>query len=165
MLLLNKARCKTERVNVSAKVDYGIRALVALAASDGGAPVKAEALATSQAIPVNFLENILGDLRRAGIVATQRGAEGGYRLAKPASQITLADVIRPLDGPLAAVRGNRPETLDYTGPTESMREVWVAVRASLRTVLEAVTLEDVARGALPRTVMKLTESEDAWHPR
>lgn len=152
-------------MNVSAKVDYGIRALVALAASDGGAPVKAEALATSQSIPVNFLENILGDLRRAGIVATQRGAEGGYRLAKPASQITLADVIRPLDGPLAAVRGSRPETLDYTGPTESMREVWVAVRASLRTVLEAVTLEDVARGALPRKVMKLTESEDAWHPR
>jgi len=151
-------------VNVSAKVDYGIRALVALAA-EGGGPVKAEALATAQDIPVNFLENILGDLRRAGIVATQRGQEGGYRLARPAAEITLADVIRPLDGPLAAVRGVRPEALSYGPPTEHLKDVWVAVRASLRAVLEAVTVADVAQGRLPRRVARLVESEDAWPPR
>jgi Rrf2 family protein len=151
-------------VNVSAKVDYGIRALVALAA-EGGGPVKAEALATAQDIPVNFLENILGDLRRAGIVATQRGQEGGYRLARPAAEITLADVIRPLDGPLAAVRGVRPEALSYGSPTEHLKDVWVAVRASLRAVLEVVTVADVAQGRLPRRVARLVEPEDAWAPR
>jgi Rrf2 family protein len=126
--------------------------------------VKAEALAASQDIPVNFLENILGDLRRAGVVATLRGAEGGYRLARPASEITLADVIRPLDGPLAAVRGVRPEAVEYAAPTEHLQDVWVAVRASLRSVLEAVTVQDVATGRLPRKVARLTESEDAWAP-
>jgi Rrf2 family protein len=150
-------------VNVSAKVDYAIRALVTIAAAGGG-PVKAEALAASQDIPVNFLENILGDLRRAGVVATLRGAEGGYRLARPASEITLADVIRPLDGPLAAVRGVRPEAVEYAAPTEHLQDVWVAVRASLRSVLEAVTVQDVATGRLPRKVARLTESEDAWAP-
>jgi Rrf2 family protein len=150
-------------VNVSAKVDYAIRALVTIAAAGGG-PVKAEALAASQDIPVNFLENILGDLRRAGVVATLRGAEGGYRLARPASEITLADVIRPLDGPLAAVRGVRPEAVEYASPTEHLQDVWVAVRASLRSVLEAVTVQDVATGRLPRKVARLTESEDAWAP-
>jgi Rrf2 family protein len=150
-------------VNVSAKVDYAIRALVALAA-EGGGPVKAEALATAQDIPVNFLENILGDLRRAGVVATQRGQDGGYRLARPAADISLADVIRPLDGPLAAVRGVRPEALVYEAPTQPLQDVWVAVRASLRSVLESVTLHDVATGRLPRRVQKLTESEDAWAP-
>ncbi len=151
-------------MNVSAKVDYAIRALVTLAASDGG-PIKAEALAAAQEIPLNFLENILGDLRRAGIVATQRGQVGGYRLARPAKQITLADVIRPLDGPLAAVRGVRPEALQYTEPAEHVQNVWVAVRASLRAVLEEVTLEDVVSGKLPRKVAKLTEDPDAWEPR
>jgi Rrf2 family protein len=150
-------------VNVSAKVDYAIRALVTLAASGGG-PVKAETLANAQEIPVNFLENILGDLRRAGVVATLRGAEGGYRLARPAQEITLADIIRPLDGPLAAVRGVRPEALEYSSPTEHLQDVWVAVRASLRSVLESVTLQDVASGRLPRRVVKLTEAEDAWQP-
>jgi Rrf2 family protein len=148
-------------VNISAKVDYAMRALAALAAVGGG-PVKADTLATSQGIPVNFLENILGDLRRAGIVATQRGAEGGYRLARKASDITLADIIRPLDGPLAAVRGVRPESAEYTGPAEHLQEVWVAVRASLRSVLESVTLEHVVSGKLPRKVGRLIEDEDAW---
>lgn len=148
-------------MNVSAKVDYAIRALVTLAASGDG-PVKAEALATAQDIPLNFLENILGDLRRAGIVATQRGQEGGYRLARDPAEITLADVIRPLDGPLAAVRGVRPEALEYGGSARHVQEVWVAVRASLRSVLEEVTLADVAAGRLPRRVKKLTEDEDAW---
>jgi len=148
-------------VNVSAKVDYAIRALVTLAASDDG-PVKADALATAQDIPVNFLENILGELRRAGIVSAQRGQVGGYRLARPADQITLADVIRPLDGPLAAVRGVRPELLEYSEPTEQLRDVWVAVRASLRSVLESVTLQDVVAGKLPRRVAKLLDDPDAW---
>lgn len=148
-------------MNVSAKVDYAIRALVTLAASPEG-PVKADALATAQDIPVNFLENILGELRRAGIVATQRGQVGGYRLARPADQITLADVIRPLDGPLAAVRGVRPDALEYTEPVEQLRDVWVAVRASLRSVLEAVTLQDVVSGRLPKQVAKLLDDPDAW---
>ena len=148
-------------MNVSAKVDYGIRALVALAAVGGG-PVKAEALATGQDIPLNFLENILGDLRRAGVVATQRGQDGGYRLARAASEITLADVIRPLDGPLAAVRGVRPDALTYGEPAQHVPAVWVAVRASLRSVLESVTLADVAGGRLPRRVAKLLDDPDAW---
>jgi Rrf2 family protein len=152
-------------VNVSAKVDYAIRALVTLAASQEGVPVKAEQLADAQSIPLNFLLNILGDLRRAGIVATQRGQVGGYRLARPAKAITLADIIRPLDGPLAAVRGVRPEALEYGPPTEHLRDVWIAVRANLRSVLEAVTLADVAEGRLPRRVQKLVESDDAWQPR
>ena len=150
-------------MNVSAKVDYAIRALVTLAASGDG-PVKAEALAKAQDIPVNFLENILGDLRRAGVVATQRGQVGGYRLARPASEISLADVIRPLDGPLAAVRGVRPEALAYAEPTEHLQDVWVAVRAALRSVLESVTIADVASGRLPRKVARLIESDDAWAP-
>jgi Rrf2 family protein len=152
-------------VNVSAKVDYAIRALVTLAASQEGGPVKAEQLADAQSIPLNFLLNILGDLRRAGIVATQRGQVGGYRLARPAKAITLADIIRPLDGPLAAVRGVRPEALEYEPPTEHLRDVWIAVRANLRSVLESVTLADVADGRLPRRVQKLVESDDAWQPR
>jgi len=151
-------------VHVSAKVDYALRALVMLAAAGGG-PLKAEALATGQDIPLNFLENILGDLRRAGLVATQRGAEGGYRLARPASAITLADVVRPLDGPLAAVRGSRPEEVEYAGSSEHLRQVWVAVRASLRAVMENVTLDDVATGRLPRKVVELTEEDDAWRSR
>jgi Rrf2 family protein len=150
-------------VNVSAKVDYAIRALVTLAA-EGGGPIKAEALANAQDIPVNFLENILGDLRRAGIVATQRGQEGGYRLARSAKEISLADIIRPLDGPLAAVRGVRPESLEYVTPTEYLQQVWIAVRANLRSVLESVTLADVAGGKLPRRIQKLVENDDAWLP-
>jgi Rrf2 family protein len=157
-------RCKTDGVNISAKVDYAIRALVTLAAADGG-PVKAEALAAAEDIPVNFLENILGDLRRAGIVATQRGQVGGYRLARPASAITLADVIRPLDGPLAAVRGVRPEAVEYSEASAHLQEVWIAVRAAMRSVLERVTLDDVVTGKLPRPVRKLTEPEDAWSSR
>lgn len=151
-------------MNISAKVDYAIRALVTLAASEEPT-MKAEALARAQDIPLNFLENILGDLRRAGIVATQRGQVGGYRLARDAGDITLAEIIRPLDGPLAAVRGVRPEGLAYEGGTEHLQLVWIAVRSAMRSVLESVTLKDVATGRLPRKVMKLTEDDDAWTPR
>lgn len=150
-------------MHISAKVEYAMRALLTLAAADGG-PLKAEALAGSQGLPVKFLENILNELRRAGLVASQRGAEGGYRLARPASAITLAQVIRPLDGPLAEVRGLRPEATAYEGPAAHLQDVWVAVRASLRSVLEAVTLEQVASGQLPAEITRYTGDPDAWVP-
>src|SRR5215213_246222 len=149
-------------MRVSAKTDYALRAAVELAAADSDAPVKGERLATSQSIPLRFLENILLTLRHAGIVESRRGADGGYRLARPADEITLADVIRAIDGPLAGVSGARPETLDFKGTSEPLREVWVAVRASLRAVLEQVTLADVAAGELPDNVRALTAEPDAW---
>src|SRR5919107_986732 len=136
-------------MRVSAKTDYALRAAVELAAAAGNGPVKGERLATSQSIPLRFLENILLQLRHAGIVESRRGADGGYRLARPASDISLADVIRAIDGPLAGVSGRRPETLDFKGNSEPLREVWVAVRASLRSVLENVSLADVANNELP----------------
>ena len=149
-------------VRISAKTDYALRAVVELASANGDAPVKGERLATSQAIPLRFLENILLQLRHAGLVESRRGAEGGYRLARPADTIALADVIRAIDGPLAGVSGARPETLDFQGTSEPLREVWVAVRAALRSVLERVTVADVASGQLPDHVKELLESEDAW---
>lgn len=149
-------------MRVSAKTDYALRAVVELASTNGEAPVKGERLATSQAIPLRFLENILLQLRHAGLVESRRGAEGGYRLARPADTIALADVIRAIDGPLAGVSGARPETLDFHGSSEPLRDVWVAVRAALRSVLERVTVADVASGQLPDHVKALLESEDAW---
>ena len=151
-------------MNISAKADYAICAAVALAADDGDAPVKGEALARSQDIPTKFLENIMGDLRKAGIVSSQRGAVGGYWLARPADEVTLADVIRAVDGPLANVRGTRPEQTAYQGVTESLVDVWIAVRASLRSVLEAVTLADVVAGRLPVRVARMARDPDAWQP-
>ena len=150
-------------MRVSAKTDYALRAAVELAAAHGdGTPVKGERLATSQSIPLRFLENILLQLRHAGIVESRRGADGGYKLARAPGEITLADVIRAIDGPLAGVSGQRPETLDFKGTSEPLREVWVAVRASLRGVLEEVTLAHVAGGELPPNVRALTEAPDAW---
>ena len=113
-------------------------------------PVKGEHLATAQGMPLKFLENILGALRTAGIVASKRGADGGYLLAKPAADVTVADVIRAVDGPLGAVRGEPPEDLDYPGPANRLVDVWIAARAALRTVLENVTLADLAAGKLSR---------------
>jgi Rrf2 family protein len=150
-------------VRVSAKADYAIRAAVELAAAGEG-PVKGDAIAQAQQIPANFLENILADLRNAGLVASRRGAEGGYWLARPADQITLADVIRAVDGPLANVRGVRSEQLEYSGSARRLLDVWVAVRASLRSVLEGVTLADVVSGKLPTRVEKLAADPDAWQP-
>ena len=150
-------------MRVSAKTDYALRAAVELAAAHGdGMPVKGERLATSQAIPLRFLENILLQLRHAGIVESRRGADGGYKLARAPEEITLADVIRAIDGPLAGVSGQRPETLDFKGNSEPLREVWVAVRASLRSVLENVSLADVANNELPGNVSELTQAPDAW---
>jgi Rrf2 family protein len=150
-------------VRVSAKADYAIRAAVELAAAGDG-PVKGDRIAQAQEIPPNFLENILGDLRNAGLVASRRGADGGYWLARPAEEVSLADVIRAVDGPLANVRGVRSEQVAYKGSAEGLRDVWVAVRASLRGVLEHVTLADVARGELPESVRALAADPDAWAP-
>ena len=148
-------------MKVTAKADYAVRAVLELAAADGEL-VKADRIAAAQGIPRHFLDNILTDLRRAGIVATPRGAEGGSRLARPAKLITLADVMRAIEGPLAAVRDMRPETLSYDGPAERLPEVWIAVRASLRGVLEKVTVADVASGNLPRHIVKLADDPEAW---
>ncbi len=151
-------------MRTTAKADYAVRAAIELAASGDG-PVKAETLADAQAIPLNFLENILTDLRRAGIVDSRRGAAGGYLLAKPADQISLADVIRAVEGPLANVRGMSADALEYHGSAERLRDVWVALRASIRSVLETVTLADVAHGELPTHVIELTQAPDAWTRR
>ena len=151
-------------MHISAKADYAMRALLALAADEGDKPVKAEEIARRQGIPLKFLENILVELRKDGLVASQRGAEGGYRLAKSPEKTTVAAVIRAVDGPLAEVRGIRPEDSSYEGAAEHLQEVWVAVRASLRGVLESVTLADIVNGHLPRKVEKLTSDPDAWLP-
>jgi Rrf2 family protein len=148
-------------MRVSAKADYAIRAAVELAAAGEG-PMKGDAIAQAQEIPPNFLENILVDLRNAGLVQSRRGADGGYWLARPANEVSLADVIRAVDGPLANVRGVRSESLEYHGSAERLLDVWVAVRASLRNVLERVTLADVARGELPDDVARLASDPDAW---
>ncbi len=155
-------RGQNPKVHIPAKVDYGLRALLSLAVA--GVPQTAETLAADQGLPPRFLGAILADLRRSGLVSSQRGAEGGYRLARDASDITLADVIRALDGPLAEVRGFRPEAAHYEGSAKHLQEIWVAVRASLRSVLENVTLADVATGRLPKQVTKLTSDPDSWSP-
>jgi Rrf2 family protein len=134
-------------------------------AAAGDAPVRAEAIARAQAIPPKFLENLLVDLRRTKLVVSQRGQAGGYRLARPASAITLADVIRSIDGPLAGVRDAAPEDVSYAGPATSLREVWVALRASMRSVLETTTVADVAGGKLPARVRRLLKDPEAWSRR
>jgi Rrf2 family protein len=150
-------------VHLSAKADYAVRAAVHLAGS-ADRPVKGDTIARAQGIPFPFLGAILRDLREAGIVRSQRGADGGYWLAGPATEITVADVIRAVDGPLAWVRGVRPEDLEYAGAARALQEVWIAVRANLREVLEAVTLADVARNALPEHITRLAADPSAWEP-
>jgi Rrf2 family protein len=152
-------------MRISAKVDYAVRAAVELAAASGERPVKAESIATSQGIPLNFLENILGELRHAGIVRSHRGADGGFRLAKPADRVTVADIIRAVEGPLASVRGGPPEDASYTGAAETLPRVWIAVRANLRKVVEHVTVADVAAGKIPAAVDRLAEDPEAWVTR
>ncbi|HEX7168983.1 MAG TPA: Rrf2 family transcriptional regulator [Acidimicrobiales bacterium] len=148
---------------ISARVDYATRALLTLAAA--GEPLTGEAVADRQGLPVKYVENLLVDLRRAGFVVSQRGAIGGYRLAKPADEIAIADVFRALDGPLAEVRGERPELMRYDGAAEHLQDVWVAVRAALRSVLDEVTLADVIGGRLPRSVTQLLDDPEAWVAR
>jgi Rrf2 family protein len=148
-------------VRTTAKADYAVRAGVELAAAAGETRT-ADEIAQSAGIPINFLENILAELKRAGVVQSRRGSGGGYLLARPADEITLADVIRAVEGPLANVRGISPDALVYEGASTRLRDVWVAVRASVRAVLERVTLADVARGELPPQVVELTSDADAW---
>ena len=143
-------------------MDYALRAVVELAASPGDRPVTAEHLAQAQAIPPKFLESILLQLRRGGVVTAQRGPEGGYRLARPATEISLAEIIRVIDGPLANVRGQRPEKVGYRGAAEPLQEVWIALRASEREILELVTLAEVAGGNLPERVRELANDPTAW---
>ena|SRR5579871_2067349 len=151
------------RVRVTAKVDYAVRAGIVLArawGADSGA-VKGDRIGAEQQIPVKYLENILSELRQGGLVRSQRGADGGYWLAKPPDQIAVADIIRAVEGPLATVRGERAEQLDYQD-CGSLQEMWVAVRASLRSVLEEVTLADVAGGRLPATAQALVDEPASW---
>jgi Rrf2 family protein len=148
-------------VNITAKVDYAVRAVVELASSNGGSPVKSEAIAYAQHIPQKYLGSILGDLRHAGIVDSHRGAHGGFRLARPASEITIADVIRALDGPLASVRGEAPEDVDYSGSAAPLQDVWFALRANLRAVTEHVSIAELARGEVPARIAQLASDPDA----
>jgi Rrf2 family protein len=152
-------------VRITAKVDYAVRAAIELTAAEPGVPVKGDTIGTAQHIPTKFLENILAELKRAGIVSSRRGADGGYWLAVPADTVTVADIIRAVEGPLAAVRGVQPQDLVYEGRAEPLRDVWVCVRANLRLVLEHVTIADLASGTLDPSLTALTEDPDAWARR
>ncbi len=149
-------------MRISSKADYAVRATAELASAAGQGPITAERIAKAQDIPLGFLLKILSELRHARIVRSRRGAEGGYELGRPANAITLADVIRAVEGPLANVHESRPEELTYTGPAEQLQAVWIAVRANLRGVLESVTVADLANGSLPRKVKALANDPEAW---
>jgi Rrf2 family protein len=151
-------------VQISAKADYAVRAMVELGAAGGG-PLKAEQLAASQQLPPKFLESVLATLREHGLLLSRRGTDGGYWLSRPAEQITVADVVRATDGPLASVRGQRPEDVSYEGAAVGLREVWVALRASLRQVLEGVTVADLVAGELPDQVLRLLAEPGARRTR
>ncbi len=150
-------------MQIPAKADYAIRALLSLAASD--ISVSAEHLAQEQELPAKFLGAILSDLRRGGLVTSQRGPDGGFRLARSADEIMIADILRVVSGPMAGVRGMRPEALHYEGHASHLRDVWVAVRGALREVLEHVTLGQVLRGDLPDSVKRFSDDPDAWQTR
>jgi Rrf2 family protein len=151
-------------MHVTAKADYAVRAVVELAGSSQSSPRKVDDIAKAQQIPVSFLENILTQLRSSGVVRSQRGPEGGYWLAVPAEELDLAHVIRSVEGPLVGVRGQRPEEIEYTGSAEALQQVWVALRANLRKVLEETTVANVAEGRLPKDVAALTKADAAWQP-
>jgi Rrf2 family protein len=148
-------------MRISAKVDYAVRAMCELAAREAEAPIKADTIAAAQGISRSFLENILVDLKRAGLVRATRGRDGGYRMTRAPAEVSIADIIRAVEGPLADVRGVRPEALAFTGPATSLRDVWLANRVSVRRVLERVTLDAVVAGTLPQDVRALLDDEDA----
>jgi Rrf2 family protein len=149
-------------VRVSARSDYALRAAAELATAGADERLKRETLASRQDIPLEFLESVLLDLKHAGIVQSQRGASGGFRLARPPAEISLADVIRAVDGPIADVRGGRPERIEYRGPAQHLQHVWIAVRASLREILEGTSLKDLVDGNLSPEILRLTDAPDAW---
>lgn len=156
-------------MRTTAKVDYAVRAVVALAVVEAGdddhEPVKAHELASREDIPPKFLETILADLKRARLVTSRRGATGGYRLGRPAEEIAVADIVRAVEGPLADVRGERPEAIRYPEGLEALQRMWIAVRANLRAVLETTTIADLAAGRLPPEVDALADEPDAWDAR
>jgi Rrf2 family protein len=151
-------------MRVSAKSDYALRALIELASRKDGAPVSAEELGRLQEIPHGFLQAILADLRRAGLVMSQRGQSGGWRMAREPETVSVADVIRAVDGPLVSVYGLRPESVSYNDSAEVLQHVWIAARSSLRDVFEQVSIRCLADGKLPKAVTSRTQSEDAWQP-
>jgi Rrf2 family protein len=151
-------------MRVSAKADYALRALIEMAGREDASPVSAEQLGLRQGIPHGFLQAILADLRRAGIVRSQRGQSGGWRMGREAASVTVADVIRAVDGPLVSVYGLRPEAVSYNDSTQVLQLVWIAARHSLRDVFEEVSIEDLATGRLPDSVASRTVDEDAWQP-
>jgi Rrf2 family protein len=151
-------------MRLSARADYALRAAVELAAASADGHVTSDRLAKAQEIPGKFLEAILTQLRRGGLVRSQRGPDGGFWLARPASQISLADIIRAIDGPLVGVRGERPENLDYIGAAEPLQTVWIALRANERAILEDTTLEHIVSGQLPDRVAQLADDPRAWQP-
>jgi Rrf2 family protein len=152
-------------VRISAKADYAVRAALELAAAPDGKPVKGERLAESQDIPLQFLEHILLELKHARLIQARRGARGGYWLARDPAEVTIADVIRAVEGPLANIHEHAPEELHYGGPAEKLRDVWVATRAALRSVLESVTLAEVCAGDLPWRVEAILNDPEAWLKR
>ena len=154
-------------MRISAKADYAVRAMVELAASGSSAesPAKGEVLADAQKIPMRFLENILGELRLHGLVQSRRGAEGGYWLARPQDGITIAEIVRAVEGPLATVRGEAADEGDYPGAAAPLRQVWLALRVNIRQVLETVTLADVVAGALPEPIGTLADHPEAAEER
>ncbi len=149
-------------MRVSAKADYALRALIEMAGRTDGESVSAEELGRLQDIPRGFLQAILADLRRSDVVASQRGKSGGWRLARPAAEVSVADVIRAVDGPLVSVYGLRPEAVTYNESAEVLQHVWIAARHSLRDVFEAVTIQNLADRKLPESVQQRTDDEDAW---
>ncbi len=149
-------------MRVSAKSDYALRALIEIAGREAGSTVSAEELGKRQDIPHTFLQAILADLRRAGIVISQRGQNGGWRLAQDAGSVSVADVIRAVDGPLVSVYGLRPEAVSYNESAEVLQHVWIAARSSLRDVLETVTNHALAERELPASVTERTHEEEAW---
>ena len=151
-------------MRVSAKSDYALRALIELSVSSDGSPVSAEELGRLQDVPHGFLQAILADLRRAGIVLSQRGQAGGWKMAREPREVTVADVIRAVDGPLVSVHGVRPEAASYNETAQALQLVWIAARSSRREVCEQVTLQALADGRLPRPVASRTKDEDAWQP-
>ena len=151
-------------MRVSAKADYALRALIEIAVHENGTAVSAEQLGRRQDIPRNFLQAILADLRRADIVMSQRGQAGGWRLARTPDTVTVADVIRAVDGPLVSVYGLRPEAVSYNESAQELQHVWIAARSALREVFERVTIESLASKRLPDEVAALTKDEEAWRP-
>jgi Rrf2 family protein len=152
-------------VRVSAKADYAVRAMVELAASGEASPVKGDLIAESQEIPLRFLENILAEVRHAGLVHSRRGMDGGYWLARPPGEITLADIIRSVEGPLASVRGEPADEISYSGAAKPLQEVWIALRANIRDILESTSLADVASDDLPDSVRQIVDQADVWQGR